>query len=180
MAKYRKATIGASFLAFLAAAALAEAPMNDLTKLLTTPLKDKDAAVMFLSFSGVLVRTSVGTFAIDPANLLVDADIALLKAHGLKAVLYTHGHGDHLDAATAKAIVLETGAVIVAEPAVAAALKAAGGIPEDKLVRERLFVGRDRLIIDLPGEARRVKEVVFRYRKLNNAVRRSVVELWGK
>jgi hypothetical protein len=50
----------------------------------------------------------------------------------------------------------------------------------DSDVRERLFVGRDRLIIDLPGEARRVKEVVFRYRKLNNAVRRSVVELWGK
>jgi L-ascorbate metabolism protein UlaG (beta-lactamase superfamily) len=126
--------IGAALLAILAAAALAEAPMSELDKLFSTPLKDKDVAVMFLSFSGVVVRTAGGTFVIDPANLLVDADIAALKKNGLKAVLYTHGHGDHLDVATAKAIVRETGAVVVAEPAVAATLKAAGGIPADKLI----------------------------------------------
>jgi L-ascorbate metabolism protein UlaG (beta-lactamase superfamily) len=108
--------------------------MSELDKLFSTSLEDKDAAVMFLSYSGVIVRTSAGSFAIDPADLLVDADIAVLKKNGLKAVLYTHGHGDHLDVATAKAIVRETGAVIVAEPAVAAALKAAGGIPADKLL----------------------------------------------
>lgn len=108
--------------------------MHELDKLFSMPLKDKAAAVMFLSYSGVLVRTTAGTFAIDPADLLADADIAVLKKNGLKAVLYTHGHGDHLDVATAKAIVRETGAVIVAEPAVAASLKAAGDIPADKLL----------------------------------------------
>jgi len=44
----------------------------------------------------------------------------------------------------------------------------------------RLFPGRDRIFIDLPGDARRVREVAFRYRKLNNAARRAVVELWGR
>jgi L-ascorbate metabolism protein UlaG (beta-lactamase superfamily) len=108
--------------------------MSELNTLFSKPLKDKDIAVMFLSYSGVIVRTAGGTFVIDPANLLADADIAALKKNGLKAVLYTHGHGDHLDVATAKALVRETGAVIVAEPAVAATLKAAGGIPADKLI----------------------------------------------
>jgi hypothetical protein len=55
-----------------------------------------------------------------------------------------------------------------------------GGATYDANVRERLFVGRDKLVIDLPGNARKVSEVGFRYRKLNNAVRRATVELWGK
>jgi hypothetical protein len=54
------------------------------------------------------------------------------------------------------------------------------GATFDADVRERLFVGRDRLVLDLPGEVRKVREVTFRYRKLNNAVRRAVIELWGK
>jgi L-ascorbate metabolism protein UlaG (beta-lactamase superfamily) len=116
----------------LAAAAFAEVPMSDLEKLYAAPLAGQDAAVMFLSFSAVLVRTAEGTVAVDPSNLLTAGDIAILKRNGLKAVLYTHGHGDHLDAATAKALVRETGAVVVAEPAVAASLKAV--LPADKLV----------------------------------------------
>jgi hypothetical protein len=54
------------------------------------------------------------------------------------------------------------------------------GASEDFSLREKLFVERDRLIVDLPGNARRVREVIFRYRKLNNAARRAVVELWGR
>jgi hypothetical protein len=54
------------------------------------------------------------------------------------------------------------------------------GTTFDVNAREKLFVGRDKLIIDLPGGARKVSEVTFRYRKVNDAVRRSVVELWGK
>jgi hypothetical protein len=54
------------------------------------------------------------------------------------------------------------------------------GAAFDADVRERLFVGRDRLLLDLPGDARKVREVTFRYRKLNNAVRRAVIELWGR
>ena len=54
------------------------------------------------------------------------------------------------------------------------------GASEDFSLREKLFGERDRLIVDLPGNARRVREVIFRYRKLNNAARRAVVELWGR
>ncbi len=54
------------------------------------------------------------------------------------------------------------------------------GASEDFSLREKLFEERDRLIVDLPGNARRVREVIFRYRKLNNAARRAVVELWGR
>jgi hypothetical protein len=50
----------------------------------------------------------------------------------------------------------------------------------DSPATARLFPGRDRILIDLPGEARRVRQVVFRYRKLSGAVRRAVVELWGR
>lgn len=50
----------------------------------------------------------------------------------------------------------------------------------DSPATARLFPGRDRILIDLPGDARRVREVVFRYRKLLNSARRAVVELWGR
>ncbi len=50
----------------------------------------------------------------------------------------------------------------------------------DAPVREKLFVGRDRLMIDLPGEARRVRRVEFRYRMITRDIRRAVVELWGQ
>jgi len=53
------------------------------------------------------------------------------------------------------------------------------GASEDYNLREKLFTTRDRLIVDLPGNSRMVREVIFRYRKLNNAARRAVVELWG-
>jgi hypothetical protein len=53
------------------------------------------------------------------------------------------------------------------------------GASEDYNLREKLFTTREKLIVDLPGNARRVREVIFRYRSLNNAARRAVVELWG-
>jgi hypothetical protein len=56
---------------------------------------------------------------------------------------------------------------------------AAGG-SFDSPATARLFPQRDRIMIDLPGNARQVREVVFRYRKLLNAARRAVVELWGR
>jgi hypothetical protein len=51
------------------------------------------------------------------------------------------------------------------------------GGSEDFNLREKLFTTRERMIIDLPGHARLVREVI--YRSLNNAARRAVVELWG-
>ncbi len=132
MRRWRRMAAMSAAAALLTAVAFAEVPMSDLEKLFEAPLAGKNVAVMFLSFSAVLVRTADGTFAVDPSNLLTAADIAVLKRNGLKAVLYTHGHQDHLDAATAKALVAETGAVVVAEPAVAASLMSV--LPADKLI----------------------------------------------
>jgi len=56
----------------------------------------------------------------------------------------------------------------------------AGGGNFDSPSTARLFPGRDKILIDLPGKVRNVREVVFRYRKLQNAARRAVVELWGR
>ncbi len=53
------------------------------------------------------------------------------------------------------------------------------GASEDYGLREKLFTTSDRLIVDLPGHSRMVREVIFRYRTLNSAVRRAIVELWG-
>lgn len=132
MSGYRKMLGGAALAVCLAAAAPAEVAMSQVSPLFEAPLGAKDVAVMFLSYSGVVVRTPAGTFAVDPANLLMESDIAELKKNGLKAVLYTHGHGDHLDVATVKALVAGTDAVIVAEPAVAASLKAV--VPAGRLI----------------------------------------------
>jgi hypothetical protein len=46
-------------------------------------------------------------------------------------------------------------------------------------MRERLFPGRDRLFIDLPGGTRIVRQINFRYRTLNSAARRAMIEVWG-
>jgi L-ascorbate metabolism protein UlaG (beta-lactamase superfamily) len=107
---------------------------TDLEKLFSTPLPDKNIAYMSLTFSGVIVRTPAGTIIVDPADLLAETDFAVLKKNGIQAVLYTHGHGDHFAAGTARRLALETGATIVADPAVAAALQKAGGIAPDKLI----------------------------------------------
>ncbi len=53
------------------------------------------------------------------------------------------------------------------------------GAAHETRMRERLFPGRDRLFIDLPGGTRIVRQVSFRYRTLNNAARRAMVEVWG-
>jgi hypothetical protein len=50
----------------------------------------------------------------------------------------------------------------------------------DAANRMRLFVGRDQLFIDLPGEARRVREVRFWYRTLNRAARRAQIWIYGQ
>ena len=130
----RRFFLGTLLLMIFALGMAASAAETDLEKLFSTPLPDKNIAYMSLTFSGVIVRTQEGTILIDPANLLAETDIAVLKKHGIQAVLYTHGHGDHFAAGTARRLALETGATIVADPAVAAALQKAGGIAPDKLI----------------------------------------------
>ena len=50
----------------------------------------------------------------------------------------------------------------------------------DAKFRGRFLANRDTQIIDLPGGARRVRRIDFRYRSLLRTARRAEVELWGK
>jgi len=103
-------------------------------ELLSVPLADNQAAFVFLGYSGVVVRSSKGILIIDPANLLMDKDIAAFTGKGVDAVLYTHGHGDHFDLGTAVGLFKATDAPIGAESQVAQALKRGGAIPVGKIV----------------------------------------------
>jgi L-ascorbate metabolism protein UlaG (beta-lactamase superfamily) len=107
---------------------------TELEKLFAAPLAEGQAAYMFLAFSGVIVRTAAGTVVIDPANLLVGDDLSVLARHKVDAVLYTHGHGDHFDSETARDIVRATGAMIIADQAVAVTLRGSGSIPAGKIL----------------------------------------------
>jgi L-ascorbate metabolism protein UlaG (beta-lactamase superfamily) len=130
----RPVVVGSALvLAVLASVPFARAE-SELDKLFAAPLGANDAAYMFLAFSGVIVRTAAGTVLIDPANLLTGDDIAVLGKHKIDALLYTHSHGDHYDAAVARDIVRATGAVIIADPSLAAAIRASRTIPVDKVL----------------------------------------------
>lgn len=109
-------------------------PETELEKLFAAPLAEGQAAYMYLAFSGVIVRTTAGTVIVDPANLLVGDDLSVLAKHKIDALLYTHGHGDHFDAATAGEIFRATGATVVADQAVAVTLRGARAIPADKIL----------------------------------------------
>lgn len=50
----------------------------------------------------------------------------------------------------------------------------------DAKFRGRFLANRDTQIIDLPGGARRVRRIDFRYRSLLRTARRAEVEIWGK
>jgi L-ascorbate metabolism protein UlaG (beta-lactamase superfamily) len=126
--------LGLAALALVAASARPARGETELEKLFAAPLGESEAAYMFLAFSGVIVRTAAGTVVIDPANLLMGDDIAVLAKHKIDALLYTHGHGDHYDAETARAIVRATGATVVADPEVASRMRAAGIAPPGKII----------------------------------------------
>jgi L-ascorbate metabolism protein UlaG (beta-lactamase superfamily) len=130
----RLMAIGAMLFSIFFTGTFSAAGETDLERLFSAPLRDKDVAIFFLSYSGVIIRTLSGTIVIDPSNLLIDHDIPVLKKNKVNVLLFTHGHGDHFDAKTALLIARETSATIVAEPSVASALQKAGGIPPDKLI----------------------------------------------
>ena len=130
----RSVAIGTMLVAILTMGLFPAGDATDLEKLFSTPLRDKDVAFVYLFYSGMVVRTTSGTVVIDPADSLNNDDIQVLKKNKIDAVLFTHSHGDHFNASIAQGIARETGATIIAEPAVAAALQKAGGIPSNKLI----------------------------------------------
>jgi L-ascorbate metabolism protein UlaG (beta-lactamase superfamily) len=130
----RLLTLGLALVALAAVSVPRARAETELEKLFAAPLAEGEAAYMFLAFSGVIVRTAAGTVVIDPANLLVGDDLSVLAKHKIDALLYTHGHGDHFDAATARDIVRATGATIIADQAVAVTLRGSGSVPADKIL----------------------------------------------
>lgn len=134
MRRLRPIPVGLSLALAIFAPVLCARAESELEQLFAASLGQNDAAYMFLAFSGVVVRTAAGTVVIDPANLLMGDDIAVLAKHKVDALLYTHSHGDHYDAAVARDIVRATGATVVADPALAATIRASGAIPADKVL----------------------------------------------
>ena len=130
----RLLTLGLALVALAVVSVPRARAETELEKLFAAPLAEGEAAYMFLAFSGVIVRTAAGTVVIDPANLLVGDDLSVLAKHKIDALLYTHGHGDHFDAATARDIVRATGATIIADQAVAVTLRGSGSVPADKIL----------------------------------------------
>ena len=45
--------------------------------------------------------------------------------------------------------------------------------------RARLTPQRDSLVLDLPGERRKVSEIIVQYANVRQTARRAVVEIWG-
>ena len=98
-------------------------------ELYTTPLREDEAAFIYLGYSAILVRTAGEAIAFDVADLLKSQEIEALRR--LDLLLFTHTHGDHYKSSEAIEIFKATGAHIVAEPLVAKDLH--GNIPSDKL-----------------------------------------------
>lgn len=119
------------FLVFLFLLSSITAKADDIRDVFTSSLGANDVAFMFLSYSGVIVRTSKGIVIIDPANLLKDKELKVLAKERIDLVLFTHGHGDHYNPDSTLDLLNATGAPILAEPSVAHSLKES--VPSDKL-----------------------------------------------
>ena len=117
---------------------------NVFDEFFSVPLAEDEAAFIYLGYSAVLVRTAKGALIIDPADLLRDEDMRHFQGKKVDAVLYTHGHGDHFQAAVARNLFKATGASICGEDSVIRPLKSWSGIPAGKIIS--LTPGRSQAI----------------------------------
>jgi L-ascorbate metabolism protein UlaG (beta-lactamase superfamily) len=92
--------------------------------------KDEEIALMYLGYSGIILRMRGGTIAFDIADLLTSGEVNAMQ--NLDIMLFTHGHEDHYKLKDTLEMFNATGACIVAEPSVANDLR--GKVPADKLV----------------------------------------------
>ncbi|MEM2885940.1 MAG: MBL fold metallo-hydrolase [Thermoproteota archaeon] len=93
-------------------------------------LDEGEVSILYLGYSGVVVRTKSHAFAFDPADLVSGDAIAQLGK--LDAVFYGHGHGDHFSKEHAALLSSKTGAYVAAEESLVPSLKSA--IPSERLV----------------------------------------------
>lgn len=131
---WKKLLAAAAALGAVCSMSVFSAPaQSEIGALFSAQLGERDLAYMFLGYSGVIVRTKAAAVVIDPANLLMDADVAELAKHKIDAILYTHGHGDHFNIVAARDLMGKTGAPVIAESSLAKILRNAEGIPADRV-----------------------------------------------
>jgi len=90
-------------------------------------ISDNEVLILYLRYSGALIRVSDKVIAFDVADLLNIDDVRRLDL-----LLYTHGHYDHFKYRSCIELFRKTNAYIVAEPSVARELRSR--ILSDKLI----------------------------------------------
>jgi len=90
----------------------AEAPIE---RLFQAQVGERDVAVIYFGWAGILMRTADAVIALDLADVNFHlAEVPLLTR--LDVHTYSHSHWDHWHAPTAQAIAEQTGAPLVVEP----------------------------------------------------------------
>ncbi len=103
---------------------------DEIHNFFTLPLEKNQLAIYHLDVSGFMIRTHSNNILIDPAGMLKNDEIKVLKAVNL--ILLTHNHLDHFNSGSTRAISKVTNSSVIAESQVAD--KLTGKIPADKLV----------------------------------------------
>ncbi|MFQ6076197.1 MAG: MBL fold metallo-hydrolase [Candidatus Bathyarchaeia archaeon] len=105
--------------------------VEEVKELYGLPLEKGEAVLMYLGYSGIVLRAVDKAIAFDVADLLKSEEIEAIEK--LDALLFTHDHSDHYRSKEAAEIFEATKAHVVAEPRVSQDLE--GKISPDKLTR---------------------------------------------
>jgi L-ascorbate metabolism protein UlaG (beta-lactamase superfamily) len=100
--------------------------------LFSLELNDKDAAFLFLGYSGIMLRLKSFVMVFDPGKSLGQSEIP--KIESLNLLLFTHNHWDHFHEEKALLIIKQTGTHVVADIVTSEALKS-------RLSPERFTIG---------------------------------------
>ncbi len=125
---------------------------EEIKNLFAYVLGEREIAFQYLGYSGVVLRTAEAAIIIDPADKLRSEELKSLPAGTINLVLFTHGHYDHFNQKTTVSLFKATGSAILAEPSVAADLKA--DIPQEKLFAasvERPFQAQNITVRSIKG-----------------------------